>query len=96
MALTRKPQRPQGEDAINEAQALALVMKGGSVASGGDAEATTDTAGADTGAFTFRVSTGLLKRIDATRKARAVKTSRQTWLLEAAVEKLEREEQGKL
>jgi hypothetical protein len=81
MAITRKPAKPA------EAQPVdvdALIRKGGSVA----AEAETDTGKA---AVVLRIPAEAMARIDQAVQARRVKTPRHTWLLEAVMEKLDRE-----
>lgn len=45
-------------------------------------------------ALTVRVPRALVSDIDHERKARAVRVPRNTWILEAVVEKLDREKQG--
>ena len=47
-------------------------------------------------ALTVRVPRALVSDIDQERKARAVRVPRNTWILEAVVEKLDREKQGLL
>ncbi|WP_226782223.1 hypothetical protein [Oceaniglobus trochenteri] len=49
----------------------------------------------DITALTVRVPRALVSNIDHERKARAVQVPRNTWILEAVVEKLDREKQGK-
>lgn len=48
----------------------------------------------DVAALTVRVPRALVSVIDHERKARAVRVPRNTWILEAVVEKLDREKQG--
>jgi len=48
----------------------------------------------DVAALTVRVPRALVSDIDHERKARAVRVPRNTWILEAVVEKLDREKQG--
>lgn len=48
----------------------------------------------DVAALTVRVPRALVSDIDHDRKARAVRVPRNTWILEAVVEKLDREKQG--
>jgi hypothetical protein len=50
----------------------------------------------DVTALTVRVPRALVSVIDHERKARAVRVPRNTWILEAVVEKLDREKQGPL
>jgi len=46
-------------------------------------------------ALTVRVPRALVSDIDQGRKARAVRVPRNTWILEAVVEKLDREKRGR-
>ncbi len=48
----------------------------------------------DVAALTVRVPRALVSDIDHERKSRAVRVPRNTWILEAVVEKLDREKQG--
>lgn len=64
-----------------KADALALIHKGGSPA--GAAQPVTQVA--------LRVPSDLLARLDAARSARPVRLPRNTWILEAIADKLERE-----
>jgi hypothetical protein len=48
----------------------------------------------DVTALTVRVPRALVSDIDRDRKARAVRVPRNTWILEAVVEKLDREKHG--
>lgn len=48
----------------------------------------------DIAALTVRVPRALVSNIDHERKARAVRVPRNTWILEAVVEKLDREKQS--
>lgn len=48
----------------------------------------------DVAALTVRVPRALVSDIDRDRKARAVRVPRNTWILEAVVEKLDRKKQG--
>lgn len=48
----------------------------------------------DVAALTVRVPRALVSDIDHERKARAVRVPRNTWILEAVVEKLDREKRG--
>ena len=62
----------------------ALIRKGGSVAAGEDGKANPIT-------VVLRLPADFLPRIDRAVQARKIKTPRHTWLLEAVLEKLERE-----
>jgi len=86
MAITRKPQ----SKAAPSVDIDALINKGGTIAQAGqgtpDAEQESDTS-----AFTLRVPKALLRDVDAHLKKKPIKTQRQYWILEAVMEKLERE-----
>lgn len=82
MAISRKPRTEQ--IATRKIDVDALINKGGSIAQRQDAEQKEKP-------VILRVPEDVLERIDATVKARRIKTPRHTWLLEAVLEKLERE-----
>lgn len=75
MAVARKPKSPQ-------ADALALIHKGGSPAAAAARKITP---------IALRVPTELLARLDAARGTQAVALPRNTWILQAIAEKLARE-----
>jgi len=81
MAITEKPKRkPQNDD--TEQKAKTIINRG------------MMTAGEETGRekpVTFRLTDDVIRRIDAARKARRVKTSKQSWFVEAILDKLESE-----
>jgi hypothetical protein len=79
MAISRKPKT---EKSVN---VDALINKGGSVAKQGS------TADNETVGVILRVPEGMLKRVDSAVSARQIRTPRNTWILEALLEKLERE-----
>jgi len=81
MAVTRKPKQSAKAVDID-----ALIRKGGRVA--GEAEA----APVKAAAVVLRVPADVMTRVDQAVQARRVKTPRHTWLLEAILEKLERED----
>jgi len=82
MPITRKPARPAEPRAVD---VDALIRKGGSVA----AEAAD---GADKATpVVLRIPAAALALVDQAVQARRVKTPRHTWLLEAVMEKLDRE-----
>jgi hypothetical protein len=83
MAITRKPRQSSG--AGKQVDVDALIGKGGSVArkNGGQ--------GKDAVPVILRVPEDILRRVDESVQARRIKTPRHTWLLEAVLEKLERE-----
>ena len=81
MAISRKPQTAaKSRDVVD---INALIHKGGSVAS--------ERAGEGEKPILLRLPSDLLNRIELSVKRRRVKTPRHTWILEAIVEKLERE-----
>lgn len=84
MAITRKPKQSSSA-AGKRVDVDALINKGGSVAgkSGGQEKGTVP--------VILRVPEDILERVDASVQARRIKTPRHTWLLEAVLEKLERE-----
>jgi hypothetical protein len=82
MAISRKP-RTEPATAKN-VDVDALINKGGSISQRQDAEQKEKP-------VILRVPEDVLERIDAIVKARRIKTPRHTWLLEAVLEKLEKE-----
>ncbi len=84
MAISRKPKQSSGTVA-KRVDVDALINKGGSV--GGK------NGGQETGTVPviLRVPEDILGKVDASVQARRIKTPRHTWLLEAVLEKLERE-----
>jgi hypothetical protein len=84
MAITRKPKRSSGTGA-KPVDVDALINKGGSVAgkNGGHEK--------DAVPVILRVPEDILRKVDASVQSRRIKTPRHTWLLEAVLEKLERE-----
>ncbi len=92
MAIARKPQQPKTQakpTAADEKKVMELIGKGGSIA--------TNTATAGKGAkreivqVFFRAPAEIMARADQAAQARTLPTTRQNWLLEAILEKLERE-----
>jgi hypothetical protein len=83
MAITRKPK--QSPSAGKSVDVDALISKGGSVAGKNGGQ------GKDTVPVILRVPEDILQKVDASVQARRIKTPRHTWLLEAVLEKLERE-----
>jgi hypothetical protein len=86
MAIARKPKVQ--ENTTNTVDIEALIAKGGSVA-----QPLLTTEGDDDGVskFTLRVPTKLLTTLDKHRRAQPLRKNRQIWILEAIIEKLERE-----
>jgi hypothetical protein len=83
MAISRKPQAAaKSRDVVD---INALIHKGGSAASEQVREGEKPTP------LLLRLPSDLLSRIDLSVKSRRIKTPRHTWILEAIVEKLERE-----
>ncbi len=82
MAISRKPRTERAT--ASKVDVDALINKGGSVAQKQGAEPKEKP-------VILRVPENVLERIDATVKARRIKTPRHTWLLEAVLEKLEKE-----
>lgn len=87
MAITKKP-KPQ--TSAENVDVDALIRKGGSVAgetAGGEADASGKTT-----SVILRIPGDVMIRIDEAVRARRIKTPRHTWLMEAIIEKLDREE----
>jgi hypothetical protein len=84
MAITRKPKQTSSA-AGKQVDVDALIRKGGSVAgkNGSQEKGTVP--------VILRVPEDILEKVDASVQARRIKTPRHTWLLEAVLEKLERE-----
>jgi hypothetical protein len=85
MAITRKPRAEEQR----EAQIQALIGKGGSVAR--RVKAAAEESANATVPVILRIPGDTLSRVDEAVSTRKVKTPRHTWLLEAVVEKLDRE-----
>jgi len=83
MAISRKPKQSSGA-AAKHVDVDALIKKGGSVAGKNGEEKSTVP-------VILRVPEEILEKVDASVQARRIKTPRHTWLLEAVLEKLERE-----
>ena len=83
MAVTRRP-KPALVAATPPVDVEALINKGGSVARAGAEPA-------KTAPVVLRLPPDVLTRIDRAVEARRVKVPRHTWLMEAVIEKLERE-----
>lgn len=91
MAITPKP-KPQIPATASGVNIDALIAKGGSVAQDG-VTSSEDSApeSKPISAFTLRVPTDILTTLDDHRKKGAYKVPRQLWILEAIVQRLERE-----
>ena len=81
MAVTRKPR------VVPESEIEALIAKGGSVATPEPAPPTPDVK-----MVPVRIEATLLARIDRAVQAQPIKIPRNTWVLQAILEKLERDE----
>jgi hypothetical protein len=86
MAVTRRP-KPALIAPASPVNVDALINKGGSVARAGAEPA----APAKTAPVVLRLPPDVLTRIDRAVESRRVKVPRHTWLMEAVIEKLERE-----
>lgn len=84
MAVTRKQTKNVETNAVD---VEALILKGGSVA--GDTPSMKKT---DVTAVILRIPADVLVKIEESVLARRVKIPRHTWLLEAVMEKLDRED----
>lgn len=95
MALSRKP-RSASETEAPVVDVDALILKGGSVAAGGNglenSQNDSSVKGKGPTPVVLRIPAPLLERIDSALGERSVRIPRHTWLLEALVEKLEREQ----
>lgn len=92
MAITRKPK--SSASASPSVDIEALINKGGSV---GGQPVTPAVAEKDVNKpvpVVLRMPGDVLSRVDQTLKGRRVRIPRHTWLLEAVIEKLEREEEA--
>jgi type III secretory pathway component EscV len=87
MAISRKPSNKVGTK--QEIDIDALINKGGGVAQNDE-----DASSEKVIPVTVRIPSDLMTRIQQAIKARAIKTPRHTWILEALLEKLEREEKS--
>lgn len=86
MAITRKPKK-EAEDTPAKARKSvnidALINKGGSAVQSVDKD--------EEQPVILRIPKSILKRVDGAVSARRVKTSRNTWIIEAILDKLEAE-----
>jgi hypothetical protein len=83
MAISRKPKQSSSA-ATKTVDVDALIKKGGSVAGKNGQEKSAVP-------VILRVPEDILEKVDASVQVRRIKTPRHTWLLEAVLEKLERE-----
>ncbi len=86
MSISKKP---KAKADTSEAEVQALISKGGSPASSSQGK---KLGKKDIVPVTLRLPTELTRRIEVVLQKRAFKIPRHTWLLEAVIEKLEREE----
>lgn len=84
MAITRKPKTAatKNGNAISEKQISQLINKGGSIAK---------TESNEDKQVLVRIPKILLEQVDALAQSRRVRTPRNTWIVEALFEKVERE-----
>ena len=86
MAITRKPKKELEEKQIKTKKSVdvaALINKGGSTVQSADKD--------EEQPVILRIPKASLKRVDEAVSARRVKTSRNTWIIEAILDKLEAE-----
>lgn len=88
MAITRKPKPSALSEGMSAIDVEALINKGGSVA---HAETTEPPLSAKPVPVVLRLPSDVLTRVDQVVEARRVRVPRHTWLMEAVIEKLERE-----
>ena len=86
MSISKKP---KAKAETSEAEVQALISKGGSPASSSQGK---KFGKKDIVPVTLRLPAELTRRIEMVLQKRAFKIPRHTWLLEAVIEKLEREE----
>ena len=86
MSISKKP---KAKAETSEAEVQALISKGGSPASSSQGK---KLGKKDIVPVTLRLPSELTRRIEMVLQKRAFKIPRHTWLLEAVIEKLEREE----
>jgi hypothetical protein len=85
MAITRKPKAATGSGSVVDIDAL--IHKGGSVAGSEVPQRAEKHA-----PVVLRIPAEVLAKVDASVRVRAVRIPRHTWIMEAIVEKLEREQ----
>ena len=91
MALARKPKpNAKAQSASDEGAIEALIAKGGSVAE--DSPKEKDRTVVKPTNVVLRLPPEMLSRVDVAVEARSVRIPRHTWLLEAVLEKLDREQ----
>ncbi|HEX8465303.1 MAG TPA: hypothetical protein VF627_11870 [Abditibacterium sp.] len=96
MAISRKPKAPE-TPAAGAVNVDALIAKGGSVAQLAPQEsepASPQEAERSVTSFTLRVPHEILEGLDTHRKKQSYKVPRQQWILEAIMQRIERETTG--
>ena len=91
MAISRKPRPQENAEGKGNVDVDALIKKGGSV--GGEDDSNRDRVQVST--INLRIPAPLVERIDQILEGRTIRPPRHTWLLEAVLEKLERDETHK-
>lgn len=91
MAITRKPNRATEDASKNAVDVEALINRGGSVATVEPLAPSPTSSVRAMATINLRMPIHLVEKIDKSLDIRPVKTPRHTWLMEAVVEKLERE-----
>lgn len=91
MAVARKPTKAKSSKTEtsqpNEKNVMALIEKGGSVATDGEEKK----AKREIVQVFFRAPADIIEQVETAMTARAIPGTRQNWLLEAILEKLKRE-----
>ncbi len=89
MAISRKPKPHDHTTPHGAVDVEALINKGGSI---GSENGSRDSDRTRTATINLRIPVLLVERIDQILEERPLRTPRHTWLLEAVLEKLERDE----
>lgn len=87
MAISRKPKQSSSTEGKG-IDVDALIRKGGSIAEKNNGQERQEKSAVP---VILRVPEDILEKVDASVQSRRIKTPRHTWLLEAVLEKLERE-----
>ena len=88
MAISRKPRAQAGQSVTSDVDVAALISKGGSIAGSEPAPSPTPRS---TLAMTLRLPGHLAEQLDAHLEQSPIRIPRHHWILEAIVERLERE-----
>ena len=91
MAVNGKP-KPAPTNPSSDAEVEALIGKGGSVANDSNEKPAPFSDKATT-SFTLRVPRDILQRVDDHRNNQSYKVPRQQWIMEAVMQRLERDAQ---